>query len=286
MKYSEAWASLAGGVLAALLTSAGCGDTPDSRSNTSPGAPTTAPSGLRKLTPEDLRVDSSNATAVISSAQKFIIPVAALGNGGELLRYPVGHEKAGQPIVDFEGKPIGERGLIFFNDKDQTTQAVAGDGQGVIIINEVTAEQADKLERKISEFGENPHQLTLNQLKQTLEFARTELKLGDMYNSTRSFVRTRMTPVIADERARGNAMADYGLKKRDDRDICYAVYVPGAFVFEGPAASPQVFENGGVIVRQGTDVRGVQPEVFVRTYRLADGRTIASLSDELKVWRP
>jgi len=194
---------------------------------------------------------------------------------------------AGQPILDFEGKPIGKRGLVFFNDKDQSVQAVAGDGEGVIIINEVTEEQAVKLYQKIKEFQADPNKLTLSQMKQVLDFARTQLKLGDIYNSTRSFVRSKMTPAVASQvlRVDGTEIADYGLKKRDEADVCYAVYVPGRFVFEGPAASSQIFEKGGVIVEQGGEFRGVQPEIFVRTYRLQDGRPITSLTGDLKTWR-
>jgi hypothetical protein len=95
-----------------------------------------------------------------------------------------------------------------------------------------------------------------------------------------------MTPAVAGEvpRAGAKEIEAYGLKKRDDRDVCHAVYVPGRFVFEGPAASPQIFENGGVIVEQGGKFRGVQPDIFLRTYRLQDGRQIASLTSDLKVW--
>src|SRR5262245_37627986 len=100
---------------------------------------------VRRVTADQLKLDDTSGTAVISSAQKFIIPVPAFGSTGEPLRYPASHEKAGQPIVDFEGKRIGERGLVFFNDKDKTVQAVAGDGDGVIIINEVTEQQAERL---------------------------------------------------------------------------------------------------------------------------------------------
>ena len=43
---------------------------------------------------------------------------------------------------------MGDRGLVFFNGKDKSWQAVKGDGEGVIIINEVTQEQAKKLYQK------------------------------------------------------------------------------------------------------------------------------------------
>lgn len=237
----------------------------------------------RRVSPGDLHFDPANSTVVISSAQKFILPVPKLNAGGEPLLYPAGHEKAGEPILDYEGKQIGDKGLVFFNAKDQAWQAVAGDGEGVVIINEVTQEQAAELDRKVKELNGDPNQLTLPQLKQVLDYARNELKLNDMYNSDRSFVKTKMTPVALDS---GASVEAYGLKKRDDRDLCQAVYVPGKFTFEGPAATPQVFENGGVIVRQGEEFRGVQPDIFMRTYRLQSGQPIASLTSDLKSQNP
>ena len=236
---------------------------------------------VRKITPNMLRFDESSSTSVISSAQKFIIPVPAYGASGERLIYPAGHERAGQPIVDYEGKAIGERGLVFLNAKDQSWQAVAGDGQGVIIVNEVTGDQANKLYEKIKQFQADPQKLSVDQLKKLLDYAREELDLRDMYNSTRSFINTKMTPVMASEvpRVEGQPIEAYGLMKRDDRDVCQAVYIPGRFEFEGPAATPQVFEDGGVIVKQGAEMRGVQPEIFIRTYKFADGKPISSPRD-------
>jgi hypothetical protein len=237
----------------------------------------------RKISPADLHFDAANSTVVISSAQKFILPVPRLESGGEPLVYPKGGEKAGKPILDYEGKPIGEKGLVFLNAKDQSWQAVAGDGEGVIIINEVTQEQAEKLDEKVKQLQKDPNQLTLSQLKEVLDYARNDLKLSDMYNSTRSFIKSKMTPVATDQRSGNEA---YGLKKRDDRDLCHAIYIPGKFTFEGPAATPQVFDNGGVIVEQAGKFRGIQPDIFMRTYRLQDGRQISSLTSELKSWNP
>jgi hypothetical protein len=130
----------------------------------------------------------------------------------------------------------------------------------VIIINEVTQEQAGRLDRQIRGLSPDPARLTLAQLKQVLAYAHEELGLGDMYNSDRAFIAENMTPATADA-AGASRIEGYGLMKRDARDLCYAIYVPGRFVFDGPAASPQVFGDGGVIVRQGDEYRGVQPEV-------------------------
>lgn len=234
---------------------------------------------MRILSPADLKFGPGCSTAVISSAQKFIIPVPALGAQGEPLVYPQDHPQAGQPIVDYKGRPIGECGMVFFNAKDQAWQAVAGDGEGVIIINEVTEAQAELLDQKIREFQADPTQLTLAELKQVLAYAREQLGLQDMYNSNRTYVKEKMTPVHAGL----GEQAAYGFKKRDDRDIYQAVYVRGHFIFQGPSATAQVFEHGGVIIEQQGKTRGIQPEVFVRTYRRADGRPLNSLSRDIEV---
>jgi len=240
--------------------------------------------GIRRIAPADLKVGSDYSTSVISNAQKFIIPVPAFVQGGEPLVYPQSYEKAGQPILDYTGKPVGDRGLVFFNGKDKSWQAVKGDGEGVIIINEVTREQAKKLYQKVQELKPDPNNLTLDELKQVLSFAQQQLGLIDMYNSSRAFVQEKMTPVIAGEvpKVNGNEVKAYGFVKRDDRDVNQAIYIPGEFVFEGPAATPQEFKDGGVIVEQGGKMRGVQPDIFVRTYKLSDGRSISSVTADLK----
>ena len=240
--------------------------------------------GIRRIAPADLKVRSGYSTPVISNAQKFIIPVPAFVQGGEPLVYPQSYEKAGQPILDYTGKPVGDRGLVFFNGKDKSWQAVKGDGEGVIIINEVTQEQAKKLYQKVQELKPDPNNLTLDELKQVLSFAQQQLGLIDMYNSSRAFVQEKMTPVIAGEvpKVNGNEGKAYGFVKRDDRDVNQAIYIPGEFVFEGPAATPQEFKDGGVIVEQGGKMRGVQPDIFVRTYKLSDGRSISSVTADLK----
>jgi len=220
---------------------------------------------MSSIAAEDLDF-SNESLKVISSAQKYIIPVPALPGGGEPLVYPEGHEKAGQQIADWQGNPIGDRGIVFFNGKDKSVQAVPGDGNGVIIINQVDEKQAAKLGLKMKLCGEP---VTADKLKSLLGFARENMGLGDMYNSDRGFVAAKMTSA-------GPAGPNgAGLFKRDDRDICLAVRLEGKGEFQGPAATPQVFDDGAVIVKQGNDVRLVQPQIFLETYRNADGTQLA-----------
>ena len=109
----------------------------------------------RTVRAADLKTGQDSSTAVISNAQKFIIPVPAFKDGGEPLIYPKNQPKAGQTITDYQGKPIGKNGIVFFNFKDQSVQAAAGDGKGVIIINEVTQEQAEKLDKETTAAVQN-----------------------------------------------------------------------------------------------------------------------------------
>jgi hypothetical protein len=263
-------------LLTLLVATVACIEAPPAESLNQGGSLSDSPS-LATVAPADLRFGEGESTAVISSAQKFILPVGDWGAAGEPLVYPMDHAQAGAPIVDYQGNPIGDRGLVFFNYADQSVQAVPGDGSGVIIINEVTADQALALYQKVASLGADPHQLPLDQLKQVLAYAQDDLGLGDRYNSTRDFIQAQMSPVRIEAPTQGDAV--YGFKKRDSRDISQAVYIPGAFRFAGPAATPQVFDNGGVIVQQQDSLRGVQPDIFIRTYTFSDGRPIGAVTD-------
>ena len=219
------------------------------------------------ITSDEIDFSPQSSTAVISGAQKFILPVPAFADGGEPLVYPEG-DKAGLPIVDREGRKISGRGIVFHNDEDGAWQVAKGDGTAVIVINAVTRDKAAKLKAKIAGLAPSPEALSLAQLKQVLAFARKELDLRAIYDTSRDFVTRRMSKVS------GQGRIAYGLHKRDARDICQAVYLPGKGEFQGPAATPQRFSNGAVILKQGDDVRLIQPEVFEATYTHPDGRRL------------
>lgn len=225
------------------------------------------PSSSRTISAQDL--DMSNAASVISRAQKFILPIGKLKDGVKL-EYPSGHEKAGERILDFEKKPIGNRGVIFYNSTDNSVQAVQGDGSGVIIFNLVNQSQAGLLKAKHDELAKasrTPGILDHSGVQAFLDYA-TSLGITDRYNSTRDFIRKKMTPV-------GDLGAnEYGLYKRDDRDLCHAVRLEGSGFFQGPAASPQKFEHGAVIVQQDKEYRLVQCDAFERSYCYSDNTAI------------
>lgn len=237
------------------------------------------------------QLDFNKGTEVVSGAQKFILPVPRFKDGGEPLVYPKGAtdksgaDLAGKPITDWQGQPIGEpgeKGVVFFNHKDQSWQAVKADGNGVIIMNQVDEKQGKALMDKV---GKDPSNLSLQEFKGVLEHAsgspdskdKPGLGLGDMYNSDRDFIKSKMNKLETAD----TGIPQYGLHRRDDRDVCHAVYVGGSGEFQGPAATPQKFSNGAVIVRQpdskaedGFSYRLVQPDAFKETYKNKDGSPI------------
>ena len=81
---------------------------------------------------------------------------------------------------------------------------------------------------------------------------------------------------------KGQEIECYGLKKRDDRDICRAIYVAGRVLYEGPTVTPQVGDDGLIIVKIGERIAAVQPEIFRETYRHADGQEIRSVAAEIR----
>ena len=224
-------------------------------------------------------------TEVVSSAQKFIIPVPTFQNsgGGEELVYPQGatdgegRNLAGQAIKDWQGNPIakpGEKGVVFYNAKDRSYQAVKADGEGVVILNQVSEEQAKKLQDKL---GKDPSEISLGKFKEALTWAHEELGLGDQYNSDRGFIASKMNPMENSH----TGVVHYGLHRRDDRDVCRAVYVEGSGEFQGPAATAQKFDKGAILLRQpdskaedGFAYRLIQPDAFQQTYTEKDGSAI------------
>jgi len=227
------------------------------------------PDRVRMIAADQIDFGSGASTAVVSGTQRFVLPVPAFKDGGEALVFPDG-EKMGQPITDWQGRPVGGRGLVFLNSVDRTYQAVRGDGQGVVIIGFVSKNQAERVIAKVLEFVSHPDELTLDQFKEVLRHAREELGLCDMYDSNREFVATKMSKVAPD-----TGVSAFGLHKRDERDVCRAVYVPGSGEFRGPAATPQKFAQGAIILQQGSNVRLIQPTAFEASYTHVDGRPVS-----------
>ena len=234
------------------------------------------PNQERCFSANDFDLSPEKATAVISAAQKFVIPVPDFGANGEDLVDP----ESGAAIRNSRGEPIGKTGIVFHSGAEKTLQAAPGDGSAVLIISAVTAVEAEALHDKIRSYTDNPNSLTLEQLKQVIEFAFERLQLQQISSSTRNLINAKMSPVsglMHDDT--DQPIECFGLMKRDDRDICYAVYVRGEFSFIAEAAAEgekrKEFKNGAVILKQGDDLLALPPDEFARNYTFPDGGSIS-----------
>lgn len=209
---------------------------------------------------------------VISSAQKFIIPVPT--TDAVPLVYPaetIKNDKdvSGQVITDWQGNPVGDLGIVFWNGKDNCWQA-APINDGVVIINQVTEDQASRLTRFAEYLSDDG--FTCKDLELVLEVADIFLDLEDVYNSDTGFITSKMSKVSKFD----TGIPNFGLHKRDDRDVLLATYIEGEGEIEGSAATVQKFENGAWVVIFENNPRLIQPDIFIQTYRNSDGSLISS----------
>jgi hypothetical protein len=212
--------------------------------------------------------DFANARGVVSSAQKFVVPVGRLPDAEPLL-YPPGTARAGEKITDWEGKIIGETGIVFYNAVDKCHQAVPADGQSVIIFNEVDSRRAQNFMTFIRALGGGAIFMSKASILSIIRYAAESLGLVDIYNSTDVYVRAYLAPI-------GDAAADrterpFGWMRRNREDVCHAMFAPGPALFKGPAATPQQIPPcGAFILRQGAEFRMIETSAMLRTYMNPD----------------
>jgi hypothetical protein len=219
----------------------------------------------RLITADQIDFGPKASTPVVSDTLRFVIPVPVFEGGGEPLVPPDGAEA----FTDWEGKPISGRGVVFYNPDDRCYQAARGDGSEVVIFGMINRREANLLAAETAKSASNPNRLTLPQFKALLDFAARDLGQIAIYNAARASVESTMVRAGAD-----TGISDYGLYRRSREDVCEAVFIPGDGVFEGPAATPQTFTDGAVIVRQGDDIHLVQTTSFEATYKHPDGSPI------------
>lgn len=226
---------------------------------------------------------AGRGTRVISATQEFVVPVGRIVGGGERLVYPAG-EKIGQAIVDCRGRPVGRLGVVFFNNEKQAWQAARGDGTAVIIMNGIDKLTANRLRGTYRELiGSSALSPETPNLVGLLNFLRAA-NVRDLYGSTRKYVQSHMVPV--DGLNVFTAFGETFGHMRGSHDVSLAIYFAQPFAFAGPVATSQIFKRGGVLLfRSSADaVQAIPPDVFARTYRLADGaREISDMSEIVPV---
>lgn len=228
-------------------------------------------------------------------ASRFIVPIPPFD--GEELRYPARfpadmrqhdgtlhpnagqpHPKAGRPLEDWRGQPLRAadggvpRGVLLFNYEDVAWQGVTSDGEGIVIFNRPSTEQASQLQAWVQERGGPAALNTAAAVIELLEQAK-RLGLDDRYPSDRRYAARSLTPVA--EVATG--IAAYGLHLRAN-EMVRAVFVPGP----ARVGTIELGGEGGVFVLIGTangdalrNIRKVTPTAFTQTYTRADGSPVS-----------
>lgn len=213
-------------------------------------------------------LDFSNAPTVQGIGFRFIIPVPDLGG-----------ENRAHTVKDWRGNSNTVIGYKFQNGVDNSDQAVAGDGQGVIVVG-IDPEKCDgalaakSILSKIDELG-GAKSLNTAKLDELLAFVHDNLGIKDTYNSTDTFAASlRPQPGLTIEGGR-----PCGYFEKSEKPGPKAVYVSGpAEVLDGPHAGSAKYVDGFVAVQMpgknpGDEprYRSVAPEAVGYCYQLADG---------------
>lgn len=229
---------------------------------------------LPPLTPESLNFEQG--LKVVNRTTRFVVPVPSLVDGGEPLIYPWATSRQGEAIKLREDGTV-ERGIVFFNGKDRAWQAVRGNGQEAILINDVSREQAEFLTAELNKLG-GAHRITIDGVRTLMEKARGILGITDFYDK-------KMAGVNADMAVIDPSMPYYRVVTKPA--VHSAIYVRTGFTFAGPV--PQVYPEGAVIVNDGKHSWGVDAGVFQRNFKAIEGgieRALEDLEKEFPVYHP
>jgi hypothetical protein len=243
-----------------------------SQATTAAGAIPKAAATPTTINHADIDFNSPHALSVTSTTQKFVIPVPNMPDAPPLV-YPQGHEKAGQPILDWENKPIGDRGIVFAN-RAESIAAAPTNGQSVFIVNNVNAAQAQAIQEKINALGGDVSKLSHAQYQELLTHIRDNVGLTDIYNSDKGYVQGKMTKIGTE------GPPGAGLHQKN-ADVHKAVWVDGPVEIHGSsqaAGGVQKFEKGALVVHDGKEIRAIDAEIAHQTYRTADGKPLPGQS--------
>jgi hypothetical protein len=269
--------------------------------NSKEGILMTVSSKVPNFSIDSLRFDP--ASVVLPShdrlkASRFLVPIPAFP--GSELRYPAvypvdmrqrdstrhplagkPHPKSGHPLEDWRGRPILEpdgsvpHGVVFFNYEDAIFQGVRSSGDGIVIFDRPTPDQARELQSFVLEIG-GPSALKSTELVATVLQRAQQMGLDDRYDSTLAYAEKSLTPV----REVATGIPAFGLHLRSN-EMVRAVFVPGP----AQVGDLKLGAEGGVFllisVNDETDereVRSVSPAAFADTYTARDGSRLTSSS--------
>ena len=127
-----------------------------------------------------------NALAVIPATQSFLLPIPA---------FETDELSEQQPVLKGSSKSGDNKGVVFLNAKDKSWQQVRSDGEGVVVINDVSPAQSKALLKKVMQLSNNqPENLDKDKIKLFLKFTHA-LGLKDVFQADKNFVETKMNMI-------------------------------------------------------------------------------------------
>jgi predicted deoxyguanosinetriphosphate triphosphohydrolase len=237
--------------------------------------------GMPLLFEKDLDFSEESSIPVISAAKKFILPVPEHGETIQI-KYDGQYRKGeafrkGDPVKKGNGSIVSGQGIAFFNDfDDQWVAAISGlsgRDRNIVVLNEVTEEQAIKLQAKLDEVGE-PEKITPQQLKALLEYAKS---LGGniiMHPSNVAYLED-MLENIPGNKVEEKSSSKYGFKQRKGIKVCRVTIVEGPFELHQQVGEPETsLETAAVIKHPDGGLHIARDGVLARTYRKPDNTPI------------
>jgi len=231
------------------------------------------------------KLDFSDAPVLLNRSKRFVLPIPELPDGGEELRYPKGHEKAGEPIyTNHDGSP--QRGIVFANHTDSGWQGVQGNGKEAIIINDLSEAQARILLAKVNEITPDITKASAEQVQQILRFTREEIGVVDMFDKDLESVSRQMR--FVDGSRPGPDLGDpktfLGYMEVSKDTEHRAIRIDRAFAIQGPVL--QRYPRGGIVVNDGNYTWGIDKDVCQRNWKVknwaGNEETIQSLEEAIR----
>lgn len=219
-------------------------------------------SDMRFITEEE--IDFSQGTELLSNAGtfRFLLPVPKFSDGVPLVN-PITQN----PLVDYEGKSLGESGIVF-KTKGESFGGVSGDGSSILIIGDVSYEKDFTIKNMVDSrevlFHYPLNKFSAKEFTELITSIQERLSLTDIYPSDYTYLRKSLI-CMEDIKIKEKYGEGFGLHMKPTQRLM-GVYVQGYVTFQGGFRATigtngeQVYTNGCLIVDDGIDKSSTRPD--------------------------
>ena len=220
-----------------------------------------------------------NALSVIPAAQSFILPVPSIDENGTTVVVQKG-EKSVPQLTEKMGGDSQKAGIVFLNSQDKSWQSVSADGNGVIVVHNVTPVQGKALYKKLMQLtSNNPENLDKDKIKLFLKYAHA-LGLKDVIQADKAYVEEKMDMIEVHD----TGVEYLGFHKYKSEEPLKAIRFSGSVNFDDARLSKQTYDNGCIVVQSGaTEFLAVKPEVFLKSYTKPNGSPVTLFDIPMKL---